>query len=108
VDVDLSEQTASVGDILVDLAQRKTQSHSADFAGQLVSVLEKSVPLVRNTHRRAGYYVLLAPDVPAVLLELGFISNAADEKRLNTVSEQEKIVNAVVKAINGFFSAKKP
>lgn len=108
VDVDLSEQTASVGDILVDLAQRKTQSHSAEFASQLVSVLEKSVPLVRNTHRRAGYYVLLAPDVPAVLLELGFISNAEDEKRLNRVSEQEKIVSAVVRAINGYFSAKKP
>jgi len=108
VDVDLSEQTASVGDILVDLAQRKTQSHSAEFADVLVTELEKTVPLVRNTHRRAGYYVLLAPDVPAVLLELGFISNAADERRLNKVSEQDKIIKAVIKAINGYFNAKKP
>jgi N-acetylmuramoyl-L-alanine amidase len=108
VDVDLSEQTASVGDILVDLAQRKTKSHSADFADQLVTELEKTVPLVRNSHRRAGYYVLLAPDVPAVLLELGFLSNIADEKRLNKVSEQNKIMKATIKAINGYFNAKKP
>jgi len=51
---------------------------------------------------------LLAPDVPAVLLELGFISNAADERRLNKRSEQEKIVKAVTRAINGYFDAKKP
>jgi N-acetylmuramoyl-L-alanine amidase len=66
------------------------------------------VPLVRNSHRRAGYYVLLAPDVPAVLLELGFLSNIADEKRLNKVSEQNKIMKATIKAINGYFNAKKP
>jgi len=66
------------------------------------------MPLVRNTHRRAGYYVLLAPDVPAVLLEVGFISNAGDEARLNKTSEQKKIVTAVTRAINGYFDAKKP
>jgi len=108
LDVDLSEQTASVGDILVDLAQRKTSSHSSQFAARLVSELKKDIPLVRNTHRRAGYYVLLAPDVPAVLLEVGFISNASDEARLNKTSEQKKIVAAVTRAINGYFDAKKP
>ena len=108
LDVDLSEQTASVGDILVDLAQRKTLSQSAEFAALLVRELKAKVPLVRNTHRRAGYYVLLAPDVPAVLLELGFISNAADERRLNQASEQEKIVKGVTRAINSYFDAKKP
>lgn len=107
LDVDLSEQTASVGNILVDLAQRKTLSHSSQFAARLVGELENKVPLVRNTHRRAGYYVLLAPDVPAVLLELGFLSNASDEVRLNKTSEQDKLIQAVTRAINGFFSAEK-
>jgi len=41
--------------------------------------LQGKTQLVGNSHRRAGYYVLLAPDVPAVLLELGFLSNAQDE-----------------------------
>ena len=108
LDVDLSEQTASVGDILVDLAQRKTSSHSAQFATRLVSELKKDIPLVRNSHRRAGYYVLLAPDVPAILLEVGFLSNARDEARLNKANEQKKIVAGVMRAINGYFDAKKP
>lgn len=107
LDVDLSEQTASVGNILVDLAQRKTLSRSSQFAARLVGELENKVPLVRNTHRRAGYYVLLAPDVPAVLLELGFISNAGDEARLNKSVEQDKIIQAVIRAVNGFFNAEK-
>ena len=107
LDVDLSEQSESVGNILVDLAQRKTITHSSEFASRLVQELEGRVPMVRNSHRRAGYYVLLAPDVPAVLLELGFLSNAADESRLKKQSEQDKIIKAVVRAINGYFDAKK-
>ena len=107
LDVDLSEQSESVGNILVDLAQRKTRSHSSQFAARLVKELEGRVPLVGNSHRRAGYYVLLAPDVPAVLLELGFLSNVSDESRLKKRSEQDKIIRAVVRAINGHFDAKK-
>jgi len=76
LDVDLSEQTDPVGDILVDLAQRKTKSQSDAFAEILLRELKGKTVLIGNSHRRAGYYVLLAPDVPAVLLELGFLSNA--------------------------------
>ena len=104
LDVDLSEQTASVGDILVDLAQRKTSSHSAQFATRLVSELKKDIPLVRNSHRRAGYYVLLAPDVPAVLLELGFLSNAQDEKLLKTSAHRNKLMRAVRMSVDEYFS----
>ncbi len=73
MDVDLSQQSDPVGDILVDLAQRTTASQSDEFAETLIAELSKSTQLIGNTHRRAGYFVLLAPDVPAVLLELGFL-----------------------------------
>jgi len=103
MDVDLSEQTDRVGDILVELAQRDTASQSTQFADILVSKLGMSTRLLRNTHRRAGYYVLLAPDVPAVLLELGFISNPTDEKLLGTESHRNKLMRSVVSAINEYF-----
>jgi len=61
LDVDLSEQTDPVGDILVDLAQRKTKSQSDAFAEILLSELRGKTALIGNSHRRAGYYVLLAP-----------------------------------------------
>ncbi len=103
MDIDLSKQSDPVGDILVDLAQRKTESQSEQFADILISELEKSTQLVGNSHRRAGYFVLLAPDVPAVLLELGFLSNAEDEKLLNKQSHRDKIMRSVVKAIDEYF-----
>lgn len=103
MDIDLSKQSDPVGDILVDLAQRKTESQSEQFADILIDELEKSTKLVGNSHRRAGYFVLLAPDVPAVLLELGFLSNADDEKLLNKKSHRDKIMKSVVRAIDEYF-----
>lgn len=102
LDVDLSVQTDPVGDILVDLAQRKTESQSDAFAEILLSELKGKTELVGNSHRRAGYYVLLAPDVPAVLLELGFLSNAKDEKLLKTKSHRAKILSGVERSIDRY------
>ncbi len=102
LDVDLSEQTDPVGDILVDLAQRKTKSQSDAFAEILLNELSGKVDLIGNSHRRAGYYVLLAPDVPAVLLELGYLSNGVDEKRLRTKAYRDKITGSVERAIDRY------
>jgi len=102
LDVDLSEQSDPVGDILVDLAQRKTESQSDAFAEILLDELGGRVDLIGNSHRRAGYYVLLAPDVPAVLLELGYLSHPEDEKRLKTKKYRDKITSAVERAIDAY------
>ncbi len=107
MDVDLSEQSDPVGDILVDLAQRKTASQSDEFAELLITKLSKSTRLIGNTHRRAGYFVLLAPDVPAVLLELGFLSNADDEALLNQEVHRKKVITSVTRAINLHFDKQK-
>ena len=104
LDVDLSEQTDPVGDILVDLAQRKTESQSDEFADILLGQLKGQTRLIGNSHRRAGYYVLLAPDVPAVLLELGFLSNTEDEKLLRTQQHRDKIMRSVVRSIDIYMS----
>lgn len=103
LDVDLAAHSGNVSDILVDLAQRKTLSKSSKFADVLVPQLKKQTKLLGNTHRQAGYYVLLAPDVPAVLLEMGFLSNLTDEKLLNSKSHRKKLMKTVTKAINLYF-----
>lgn len=100
LDVDLSSQSDPVGDILVDLAQRKTESQSDAFAEILLNELSGKTELIGNSHRRAGYYVLLAPDVPAVLLELGFLSNAKDESLLKTQKHRTKLIASVERAID--------
>ena len=69
----------------------------------LLPELEKSGPVLRNTHREAGFYVLLAPDVPAVLLEMGFVTNRADAKRLQSDRDLRNAMSAVKRGIDRFF-----
>ncbi len=64
--------------ILLDLTQRSTRNRSAEFASLLIDQIGHGVYLLPHGHRDAGYYVLLAPDVPAVLVEMGFITNPGD------------------------------
>ncbi len=92
-----------VSEILQDLVKRETKTHSAEFAELLLPELQKAGPVLRNTHRNAGLYVLLAPDVPAVLLELGFLSNEEDAKRLDSESGRKKSMKAVKAGIDKFF-----
>ena len=103
--VDLSQKTDAVGSILVNLAQKKTFSNSHKFAQMLIPEIEKVAPVLRNTHRQKGLAVLLAPDVPAVLFEMGYISNAKDEKALNSNTQRRLKMQAVVKTINRYFSS---
>lgn len=105
-DIDLgARREGVVGDILVDLAQRETTNRSAQFAQTVIPRLGQVAPLLRNTHRNAGFFVLLAPDVPAVLIETGFLSNVADERRLSDPSARERLAEAMAGAIDAYFAA---
>ena len=107
MDVDLTAQSDPVGDILVDLAQRSTATQSEKFADMLLNELGGTTKLIGNSHRRAGYFVLLAPDVPAVLLEMGFLSNRQDEKLLNSEVHRKKVLKSVTRSINKYFDSQK-
>ena len=105
LDVDLAAHSDPVANILVDLAQRSTLSKSDEFADILIPNLKKQTVLLGNTHRQGNIYVLLAPDVPAVLLEMGFISNKKDEALLNSAKHRKKLMKTVTKSINSYFNA---
>jgi N-acetylmuramoyl-L-alanine amidase len=104
-DIDLGQapRTGVVGDILVDLAQRETTNRSAQFAQTLIPRLAQVSPLLTNTHRNAGFFVLLAPDVPAVLIETGFLSNPADERRLSDPRARQAMAEAMAGAVDAYF-----
>ena len=93
-----------VSNILGDLVVRETKSNSAIFADSLHEELAAAGPLLRSSPRSANFYVLLAPDVPAVLLEMGFLTNQADARRVNSARERKKIMQATARAIDEFFS----
>lgn len=92
-----------VRDILFDLTQRATRNRSAVFAQTLVSNIQGRAPMLRHSHRDAGFMVLLAPDVPAVLLEMGFVNNPEDEARLRDPAARTRLMRAVVGAIDAHF-----
>lgn len=89
--------------ILTDLVKRETKSNSAIFADFLVSELAEAGPLLRNTHRQGNLFVLLAPDVPAVLVEIGFLSNKQDARRLKSSTGRRKSAEAIKRAIDTYF-----
>ncbi|WP_414694967.1 N-acetylmuramoyl-L-alanine amidase family protein [Phenylobacterium sp.] len=95
---------SGVSDILLDLTQRATKNRSAAFAEGLLVRVERQTPLLRRSHRDAGLVVLLAPDVPAVLLEMGFITNSGDESALRDAGRRTRLMNAVGDAIDDYFA----
>jgi N-acetylmuramoyl-L-alanine amidase len=105
IDLGDAPRNGLVGDILVDLAQRETTNRSAQFAEVVIPRLARSGPLLTNTHRNAGFFVLLAPDVPAVLIETGFLSNVADERRLADPRARQAMAGSMAGAVDAFFAA---
>jgi N-acetylmuramoyl-L-alanine amidase len=92
-----------VRQILLDLTQRSTRNRSSEFAAKLLSHIGDKVELLPRSHRDAGYFVLLAPDVPAALLEMGFITNPGDQMRLTDPAQREKLTAAIADAIDDYF-----
>ena len=103
--IDLRGESTDVANILVDLAMRETMNYSARFAGYLVPELGKEVMLRENSHRFAGFLVLKAPDVPSVLLEIGYISNREDAKQMTSRQGRERIARAISDAVENYFTS---
>jgi N-acetylmuramoyl-L-alanine amidase len=102
--LNLPGRDPSVDRILLDMTQRATQNRSAQLARTLLGELEGADhPMLRRSHRDAGLAVLLAPDVPAVLLEMGFITNPEDERMLNDSRARRRLMRAVADGIDRYF-----
>jgi N-acetylmuramoyl-L-alanine amidase len=102
--VDLSGESEDVSNILIDLVQRGTMNASADYATRLVTELSSSIKLKYESHRFAGFVVLKAPDVPSVLIEMGYLSNPKEEWLLLQKSHREKLVRGIVAATQSYFN----
>jgi len=102
--IDLTHESAEVTNILIDLAQRETMNQSAKLAALLVDELDGRVNILRNPHRFAGFAVLKAPDIPSVLIELGFLSNKEDERQLRSKSHRRKLAQSIAGAVDRYFA----
>ncbi|MEZ2130339.1 MULTISPECIES: N-acetylmuramoyl-L-alanine amidase [unclassified Sinorhizobium] len=91
-----------VADILLDLTRRETQAFSISLAKSVIDSFNGQVGLINNPHRHAGFRVLQAPDVPSILLELGFLSNQEDEKLLLDEKWRVKIADLLTDAVKRY------
>ena len=105
-DMEIKDDSQEVTDILIDLIRRETHSFSMSFAHTLVGQLSTTVGLINNPHRSAGFRVLKAPDIPSVLVELGYLSNAKDEAQLVDPGWRGKAAQSISNAIALFASAR--
>ncbi|MSP46980.1 MAG: N-acetylmuramoyl-L-alanine amidase [Xanthobacteraceae bacterium] len=104
--IDMSHEPGDVADILIDLAQRETKAFSLHFAKTLVADMKKVAKMHKQPMKSAGFKVLKAPDVPAVLIELGYVSSKEDLKQLTSGAWQSKTAAAIGEAIDNFFSTR--
>lgn len=101
--MDLAEYQQEVSDILIDLAKTDTMNKSSQYADYVVTEMKKKIHLVPNAHRFAGFVVLKSPNIPSVLLEMGYLSNREEEKQMWQKSYRNKLSQALVSAVNQFF-----
>lgn len=102
------EEQPEVSDILLDLTRRETHTFSLNFAEKVVHSLQGQINLINNPHRAAGFQVLRAPDVPSILLEIGYLSNSEDEKLISDPVWRKKLADRLAIAINKFSELKRP
>jgi N-acetylmuramoyl-L-alanine amidase len=102
--VDLREEPTDVADILIDLAQRETRTFSNRFARILMGEMKSTVRMHKHPLKSAGFRVLKAPDVPSVLVELGYVSNKSDLEHLVSESWRSKTVGSIGQAIDKFLA----
>lgn len=104
--IDLSDENDDVAGILFDLAHRETRNFSTLFARTLVGQMKAATQLHATPIKSAGFKVLKAPDVPSVLIELGFLSNSDDQKQLRSEAWRDKIADSMLASIEVFFATR--
>ncbi len=102
--INIAAHSPEAAGILIDVVQRQTLNSSIEMASHLVSHLRETTPILpARPHRFAGFVVLKAPDVPSVLIELGFLSNPADEKRLLSADHRRRVAAGIALAVDRYF-----
>ncbi|GJL92062.1 N-acetylmuramoyl-L-alanine amidase [Hyphococcus sp.] len=107
-DVNFAEYDLDVRNILLDKAQDQTITKSSKFAELLIEKMSGKTPMLNRSHRQGDLRVLLAADVPAVLLEMAFISNAKDEANLISPVWRKRAMDAVADSIDSYFETEGP
>lgn len=103
--LDLARHSKVVNSILIDLMRRETSNSAITMASTVVTSLNPPLPPLDKPHREANFAVLRAPDIPSVLVEMGFLSNPLDERQLRDPRHQRVLAERLTRAINTYFES---
>jgi N-acetylmuramoyl-L-alanine amidase len=104
--INLTAENDEVVNILISLAQRDTMNQSRRFANMLVDEMSRQTRLVPRPHRSAGFAVLTAPDIPSVLMEMGYLSSPQDAKLLGQTEHRARMARSILRSVDGYFAAR--
>ena len=104
--LDLSSEPKDVAGILVDLARRETKAFSVQLAQDVIDSMKVTSRLHQNPLKSASFVVLKAPDVPSILVELGFVSNRMDLRSLISLEWRERTADSLVRAVDTYFTTR--
>ncbi len=102
--IDLATESKDVANILINLAQRESRNRAVFFSKKAVTELKQVTEMTGKPIRSAAFVVLKAPDVPSVLIELGYLSSKQDEALLTSDRWHIKMADAMTAAVDRFFS----
>jgi N-acetylmuramoyl-L-alanine amidase len=102
--IDLTAEPDDVADILIDLAQRETKTFSVRLARTVIDSMRNVTRMHKNSLKSAGFRVLKAPDIPSVLIELGYVSNRDDIKSLTSPDWREHTAESIAQAIDRYLT----
>ena len=101
--MDLDDYQQEVSSVLIDLAKQDTMKESRVYADAVVKEMQRTVQLLPNAHRFAGFAVLKSPNIPSVLLEMGYMSNRHEEREMQKAAYRKKLGQALVRAVDAYF-----
>ena len=106
--VTLSDKDDVIATVLLDLSQSAAISASMEAAERILASFAGVVPVRKPRVQQAGFLVLKSPDIPSMLIETAYITNAADEKRLRSNAQRRKLANSIVDGVQSYFTRNPP
>jgi N-acetylmuramoyl-L-alanine amidase len=101
---DLGATDPEITPALLGIFQREAMNQSSRFANEIILAFN-DLPTLKRGHRFAGFAVLKSPDIPSVLIEMGFLTNQQDESYLLDASYRRKIMKRVTEAVLRFLES---
>jgi N-acetylmuramoyl-L-alanine amidase len=101
--ISLADQPPDVRSVVLDVAQNMNIGQSVEAADRVLGALDHVGAVRKREVQQAAFVVLKSPDIPSLLIETAYISNAGEERKLRAPAEQQRLADAIFSGIDSYF-----